>query len=118
VASPLHMGILRSNAAPDWHPAPKRVHEAARRAGEYCDSKGVDLSALAMQFALAYPDVSTTLVGMSKVHNVERNLKVLGTQADPEILAAVLEILKPVANVCWEEGIEENWDPGSVPTQS
>jgi L-galactose dehydrogenase len=88
-ASPLHMRVLTDKGAPYWHPAPKRVIEAAREAGRRCRERGTTISELAMQFALAHKDVAITLVGMSKVRHVEANVKIVGTQADPEVLAEV-----------------------------
>jgi L-galactose dehydrogenase len=117
-ASPLHMGALSQRGAPAWHQAPERVLEVARRAAVYCQERGVDIAELAMQFALAYPQVATTLTGMSKVAHVERNAALVGTQPDPELLAAVAELLAPVANVVWYEGLVENRDPGAVPARA
>jgi L-galactose dehydrogenase len=117
-ASPLNMGALTERGAPAWHPAPRNVLEAAQKAALYCRSVGLDLSELAIQFALAHEHVSTTLVGMSKVHHVARNLWALQAPLDRETLDAVLNILKTVRNVCWQEGIPENFDPGAVPQQS
>jgi aryl-alcohol dehydrogenase-like predicted oxidoreductase len=71
-----------------------------------------------MRFALQDEAVATTLVGMSKVHSVERNLESLGKAPDPELLAAVLDIIRPVANVVWKEGRPENDDTGAVEKQS
>jgi hypothetical protein len=45
---------------------------------------------------------------------VERNLRSVGQVPDPELLAAVREMIRPVANVCWKEGRPENDDPGAV----
>ncbi len=117
-ASPLNMRLLTEKGAPAWHPAPKRVLDVARRAAQYCRSKNADISELAMQFALAHEYVSTTLVGMSKVRHLTRNLKILETPLDSELLEEVLNIIKPVANICWQEGRKENFDPGAVPQQS
>ena len=113
-ASPLHMRVLTEKGAPDWHPAPKRVLDAGRQVANYCRSQGVDISDLAMQFALQHDYVATTLVGMSKVRHVDRNVKSVGVAPDPELLAAVLDMIGPVANVCWKEGRPENDDPGAV----
>jgi len=113
-ASPLHMRALTDKGAPAWHPAPQRVFQAVSRAAQICREHGTTISELAMQFALAHKDVSITLVGMSKVSHVEANVRVVGTQADPELLAKVRQILKPVANIYWKEGLPENDDPGAV----
>jgi L-galactose dehydrogenase len=117
-ASPLHMRVLTEKGAPDWHPAPKRVLQVARRVSDYCRSQGVDVSDLAMQFVLQHEHVATTLVGMSKVRHVDRNVKSVGVAPAPELLARVLEMIAPVANVCWKEGRPENDDPGAVEKQS
>jgi len=117
-ASPLHMRVLTNLGAPDWHPAARRVLEVGRQVAEYCHSQGADIADLAMRFALQHQYVATTLVGMSKVQSVERNLKSVGKAPDPELLAAVLEMIEPVANVVWKEGRPENDDPGAVEKQS
>jgi L-galactose dehydrogenase len=117
-ASPLHMRVLTDLGAPDWHPAPKRVWAAGQEVAAYCRSQGADIADLAMRFALQHEVVATTLVGMSKVRSVERNLRALGREPDPELLAAVQEMIEPVANVVWKEGRPENDDPGAVEKQS
>ncbi|MBN1867311.1 aldo/keto reductase [Candidatus Sumerlaeota bacterium] len=113
-ASPLHMRVLSEKGAPDWHPAPSRVCEAGIRAAELCRKRGVDISDLAMQFALDYEPVATTLVGMSKVRHVESNVRMVGRKPDPELLKEVLDVFAPVANVCWRSGRPENDDPDAV----
>jgi L-galactose dehydrogenase len=117
-ASPLHMRVLTEKGAPDWHPAPERVLQVGQQVAEYCRGQGVDIADLAMQFVLQHDVVATTLVGMSKVRSVERNLRSVGVAPDPELLAKVLEMIGPVANVCWKEGRPENDDPGAVEKQS
>jgi L-galactose dehydrogenase len=113
-ASPLHMRVLTDKGAPDWHPAPEKVFEVARKVALLCREHGTTISNLAMQFALAHEDVAITLVGMSKVRHVDANVEIVGTQADPKLLAEVLEMIKPVANICWKEGLPENNDPGAI----
>ena len=71
-----------------------------------------------MRFALQHDYVATTLVGMSKIRSVERNLKSVGVTPDPELLATVQEMIEPVANACWQEGCPENEDPGAVEKRS
>lgn len=113
-ASPLHMRVLTEKGAPDWHPAPRRVLEVGRQVAAWCRSQGVDIADLALQFALQHEYVATTLVGMSKVAHVDRNVRAVGVAPDPELLAIVLEMIRPVANICWKEGRPENDDPGAV----
>lgn len=117
-ASPLHMRVLTEQGAPEWHPAPKRVVETGRQVAIFCRSRGVDIADLAMQFVLQHSDVATTLVGMSKTRHVDQNLKTVGVAPDPELLAEVLTLIKPVANIAWQEGRPENYDPGAEEKQS
>jgi L-galactose dehydrogenase len=117
-ASPLHMRVLTNRGAPNWHPAPRRVWAAGEKVAVYCRGQGVDIADLAMRFVLQHKYVATTLVGMSKVRSVKRNLEAVGKPPDPELLAAVLEMIKPIANTVWEEGRPENDDPGAVGKQS
>ena len=117
-ASPLHMRALTEKGAPDWHPAPRRVIEVAQQVSDYCRSRGASVSDLAMQFALQHEHVAVTLVGMSRVRHVDRNVNAVGIAPDPELLARVLEMIAPVANVCWKEGRPANDDPGAVEKNS
>jgi len=113
-ASPLHMRVLTEKGAPYWHPAPKKVFETAEKVAQLCRRRGTTISELAMQFALEHKDVAITLVGMSKVRHVEANIKIVGTKLEPKLLAEVLEMIKPVANIYWKEGLPENDDPGAI----
>jgi L-galactose dehydrogenase len=116
--SPLHMGALTEKGAPAWHPAPKRVLEMAQKAVRVCGRRGANISDIALQFALAHPHVSTTLVGMSKVRHVTRALDLLGVPVDEPLLNEVLDLIRPVVNICWQEGRPENFDPDARPQQS
>jgi L-galactose dehydrogenase len=113
-ASPLHMRVLTDKGAPNWHPAPKEVFEAAREAALLCRRHQTTIAELAMQFALAHEDVAVTLVGMSKVRHVDANVAIVGTEPNAALLAEVLEMIEPVANICWKEGLPENDDPGAI----
>ncbi len=117
-ASPLHMRVLTETGAPAWHPAPKKVIEVGRQIADYCRSRGLDIAELALQFALQHPHVATTLVGMSQVREVELNLNSVGVTPDPDLLAEVQAIIKPVANIAWREGRPENYAPNAVEKQS
>lgn len=103
-ASPLAMGLL-TTSPPDWHPAPEEVKQSARKAVEYCAARGQDLSMLALQWVLQHEEVATTFLGMSKLKELESNLQALKNKPDPELLAGVMEILKPVQGRCWPSGL-------------
>lgn len=107
-ASPLHMGILTGQDAPEWHPAPLAVRNAARKAHELCRSHGANLPDIALRFCLDYPNAATTLVGMSTAHEVSRNLSALEGAPPPDILQEIEAVLAPVHNTVWISGRTEN----------
>jgi len=109
-ASPLHMGMLTQRGAPAWHPAPEAVKVASEAAAAWCAERGLDLATLAMQFALAHEAVATTLVGMSSTRSVARNIAALEAPVDQDAIAAVRELLAPVADVTWPSGLLQNQD--------
>ena len=100
-ASPLAMGLL-GGAPPPWHPAPPAMREAVSAAAAHCHARGTNLAQLAVQYALANPDIATTLVGISNQYELERSLDCVGTACDPEILTAVEAIFAPVHNQTWQ----------------
>jgi L-galactose dehydrogenase len=70
-AAPLSMGLLTTAGPPAWHPASDDLHTACRTAAQICDRHGVDVSELALLFALSHPAVSCTIVGMKSVPQVQ-----------------------------------------------
>ena len=107
-AAALHMGILTGHGPAEWHPAPREVREAGRKAAEFCRDQGVDIADVAMRFCLDHPYVSSTLVGMGSTGEVEASLMVLRTHTDPELLHQVEAILAPAFNYVWPSGCQEN----------
>ncbi|GBG00535.1 L-galactose dehydrogenase [Raphidocelis subcapitata] len=124
-ASPLSMGLLTKQGPPSWHPAPPEVKAACAAAASHCAAQGVDISSLALKFALRNPDIATTLVGMASVEvvraNVESALAALGAGggdaaggtseaagAELRALAEVERILAPARDVTWPSGRPEN----------
>eukprot|EP00252_Welwitschia_mirabilis_P011372 TRINITY_DN25581_c0_g1_i1.p1 TRINITY_DN25581_c0_g1~~TRINITY_DN25581_c0_g1_i1.p1 ORF type:complete len:321 (-),score=67.42 TRINITY_DN25581_c0_g1_i1:74-1036(-) len=108
-ASPLSMGLLTDNGPPSWHPAPKELKSACAAAGEHCKSKGKSISKLALQFSLRNKDISSVLVGMNSVQQVQENVaaavEIEETQNfDDELLKEVETILRPVKNITWPSG--------------
>ena len=62
------------------------------------------------QFTVANPDIATTLVGTANPQNILDNIRYAETPIDPEHLAAVTEILKPIQNFNFTRGRPENHD--------
>jgi L-galactose dehydrogenase len=107
-ASPLGMGLLSTRGTPDWHPAPARVKELCAKAASHCRAKGASIEKLAVQYAVAEPLIATTLVGTADSKNMEQNINAVEEPIDRQLLADVLEILKPIHNVTWPSGRAEN----------
>jgi L-galactose dehydrogenase len=110
-ASPTGMGLLTPRGAPAWHPAPLHVVAGAHRAVKYCESIGADIVKLAIQFSIAEPRIATTLVGSANPENIRRNIGYASEPVDAELMARVLEILRPVHNHNFTRGRPENRDP-------
>ncbi|MHC4620652.1 MAG: aldo/keto reductase [Planctomycetota bacterium] len=107
-ASPLHQRLLTEAGPPEWHRSPKEVLKAGPKLAVLCREHGVNIADVAMRFALNYPHVATTIVGMSKLRHVEQNIKVLDFKNDPELLAKIEKLVVPVKNKMWFEGKPEN----------
>jgi len=107
-ASALGMGLLTDRPLPKWHPAPSELRAAAAAALACCRERGVALAHLGLQFALANPEIATTLVGIADRTTLAKNLTALESAPDPELLRNVQEILRPVHNLNWPSGRPEN----------
>lgn len=107
-ASPTGMGLLTHRDPPKWHPAPQAVKDACRNAAEYCQARGVNITQLAIQFAIANPDIPTTLVSTADPSKVEQNLRWIEEPIDEAMLHEVREILAPVHDLTWISGHPEN----------
>ena len=107
-ASPLAMGLLTSQGAPDWHPADADIKAACRRAANFCAAQNLDIAQLALQFALANSDIATTLVGTASPETVRQNIAWIEQPLDQEVLAHVQNILAPVRDKVWPSGPPEN----------
>lgn len=109
-ASPTGMGLLTERGVPTWHPAPPAMVAGARRAVDYCRSVGADIVKLAVQFCVAHPGIATTLVGSANPENIRKNAAFVEEPIDFELMAKVLELLKPIHNHNFTRGRPENRD--------
>lgn len=110
-ASPTGMGLLTARGAPDWHPAPEAVRATCRRAVQHCQSRGVDIVQLAMQFSCANPDIATTLVGTANPQNIRDNIAYVKQPLDQDLLTEVLDILKPCSGETYTRGLPQHREP-------
>lgn len=110
-ASPLAMGLLSSNAPPEWHPAGSELRAAVARAVEIARTHNTTIETLALQFSTSDSRIATTFVGMADRETVARNLEALDSTPDPDALAAVRAVFAPFAGKIWPSGLKSNHDP-------
>lgn len=101
-ASPLSMGLLSNRGVPDWHPAPKPLVEACRKAVEYCNEAGYPIEKLAIQYAVSNPRVATTLFSSANPENVRKNLEYVNEPIDMALAEKVKEIIGAQQRVSWK----------------
>ncbi|MEK0250647.1 aldo/keto reductase [Raoultella sp. BAC10a-01-01] len=104
-ASPLAMGLLTRSGAPDWHPAHQDVQAICRQVSTLCDSRGVNIAQIALQFALttaADNGIASTVIGTASADNMLDNIRWCTQPLDPELLAQINELMAPVLNIGWD----------------
>jgi L-galactose dehydrogenase len=105
------MGLLTPRPAPSWHPASETIKAGCRKAVERCASRGANIVELAIQFALANPDITTTLVGSANPDNMLANIRYAETPMNKDLLWETMDVLAPIANHNFTRGLPENQDP-------
>ncbi|MFO0901597.1 MAG: aldo/keto reductase [Pirellulales bacterium] len=107
-AGPFSARLLTNAPLPAWLKEPESVKDAARRAAALCQSRGVDIAKLALQFSLAHPDIATTIAGSANPVNIQNWARWADEPLDAELLADVQAIFAPVKNIGHLEGLPEN----------
>lgn len=107
-AGPFSARLLTNAPLPEWLKEPEEVKQAARKAAELCQSQGVDIAQLALQFSIAHPDITTTIAGSANPNNIRKWVEWSEQPMDPELLEQVQAIFAPVKNVGHIEGRPEN----------
>jgi L-galactose dehydrogenase len=134
-AAPLSMGLLTETGPPDWHPASPELKQACRQTGLLCQQHGVDISMLALAFALSNVRIPATIVGMRCIEEVQtahevalRFVGVSPTLTQSEVLNKVLSpsesralasVRDPVNGpfaMLWKTGLDQ-WDGVQVVRQ-
>jgi L-galactose dehydrogenase len=103
-----HMGILTDQGPPPWHPAPAPVKQIGQEVAAFCRRQGIPIAHLAIQFALQNDAVDVTLLGTRTVTELNESVQLLEQQPDSALLASVLAMIEPVANISWPSG---RWEP-------
>ena len=109
-AAPFSARLLTNAPLPAWHKATPEVRAVCRKAAEHCQSKGVDIAQLALQFSLRHPDMATCVTGSADPGRVRQWAEWAAKPIDAVLLEEVLKILKPIHNRFYIEGRPENND--------
>jgi L-galactose dehydrogenase len=71
-AAPLSMGLLTHNGPPEWHPASKELASSCHKAATICKDHDVNISVIAIAFALSSSRIPCTILGCKDMAEVER----------------------------------------------
>jgi aryl-alcohol dehydrogenase-like predicted oxidoreductase len=107
-AGPFSARLLTNAPLPDWLKEPEEVKAAARKAAAHCQSRGVDIAQLALQFSIANPDITTTVAGSANPENIRKWSQWAAAPIDETLLREVQDIFAPVKNLGHTEGLPEN----------
>ena len=107
-AGPFSARLLTDAPLPAWLKEPEEVKAAARAAAELCRVRGTPIAKLALQFALANPDIATTIAGSANPANIRAWAEWATEPVDQELLADVQQIFAPVKNIGHVEGLPVN----------
>jgi aryl-alcohol dehydrogenase-like predicted oxidoreductase len=110
-AAPFSARLLSNAPLPKWHKAPPHVREIAQKAAKHCESRGVDIAQLAVQFSTANKDLASCVTGSANPERIREWASWLEQPLDQQLLKEVQEILKPIHNWFYIEGRAENNDP-------
>ena len=107
-AGPFSARLLTNAELPGWLKEPEEVKAAARAAARLCESRGVDIAQLAIQFSCEHPGLATTIAGSANPTNIRKWADWLEQPIDRSLLTDVMAIFEPVKNLGHLEGLPEN----------
>ncbi|MBU6222328.1 MAG: aldo/keto reductase [Planctomycetes bacterium] len=107
-AGPFSARLLTDAPLPAWLKEPEDVKAAARRAADLCRSRGSSIAKVALQFALANPDIATTVAGSANPANIRAWGQWAAEPLDADLLRDIQTIFAPVRNIGHIEGLPEN----------
>lgn len=99
--SPFASSLLTDRGPADWHPASPEDRAVFRRAADFCRTHGTSISKIALQFSSQHQEIPTTLFSSANPESVKRNVEWHEDPCDPDLLAQVSDILRPVFNRQW-----------------
>ncbi len=109
-AAPFSARLLTNAKLPVWHKATPQVRNICQKAAEHCAQAGTDIAKLAVQYSVANENFATCITGSANPNRVAQWCDWINEPTDQNLLAEVLEILKPIHNWFYIEGNPENND--------
>ena len=70
-ASPVSMGLLTEAGPRPWNPAHSKIKEACVKAVEYCRTKGVDITKLAVHYSTSFKEVGKNSINLIENYPVQ-----------------------------------------------
>jgi len=109
-AAPFSARLLTDAPLPEWHKATEEVRRVAAKAAQHCHQQGSDIAKLALQYAVANPNFASCVTGSANPDRVAQWCDWISEPLDEQLVAEVKEILKPIHNWVYVEGLPENND--------
>lgn len=110
-AAPFSARLLTDSELPVWHKATAEVRDVAACAAKYCRDAGTDIAKLALQYSVANPVFASCVTGSANPGRVAQWCDWLEEPLDGDLVSEVKQILKPIHNWAYSEGLPENSDP-------
>ncbi|XP_051160619.1 uncharacterized protein LOC127281135 [Leptopilina boulardi] len=109
------MGILTNKGPPEWHPASNDIKQQCREAARCCKDHDIELARLSVWGSMECEDVSSNLVGMKNLTELNANLDVVrnGISEQEKILLKEIQekYLSKVKGQHWEnDWMHQSWD--------
>ncbi len=109
-AAPFSARLLTRADLPPWHKSTEQVRAVCRRAADHCHAAGSDIAKLAVQFSIANPHFATCITGSANPERVSQWVDWAAEPIDQGLVEEVLQILQPIHNWFYAEGLPENRD--------
>ncbi len=109
-AAPFSARLLTAGPLPSWHKSTPDVREVAAKAAAHCTERGTDIAKLALQYSVANKAFASCVTGSANPERVSQWCDWLEEPMDETLVAEVKEILAPIHNWAYPEGLPENDD--------
>ncbi|MGV3483957.1 MAG: aldo/keto reductase [Planctomycetaceae bacterium] len=113
-AAPFSARLLSGASLPPWHKSTPQVREVAAKAAAHCRAAGSDIAKLALQYSVACEEFASCVAGSASPQRISQWCDWIDEPIDQQLLSEVKEILRPIHNWAYPEGLPENDDVPAV----